>query len=451
MFRSVALRFRLTGEARGLSRILHNTAWLYAEKAVRICIGLILIGWTARYLGPEFFGLFNYALALVALGSGIAKLGLEKMLVRELVRAPSDHCTLLGDAFFLRLFGGCVTAFGMYGVAELLRPADGLLHALVAILSLGAVLQSFDVITAYFESEVRSKYTAMARAAAFVTAAAIKIALIIHGAPLVSFGWATVAEIAMVSLGLIFAYRVRGRSLMAWRWRSEKALQLLHDAWPFALASLATVVYARIDQVMIGHMLDDTAVGSYSAAVRLIEFWQFIPAAILSSVFPAIVRAKSLAGSLYESRLTRLYELMVLLGVSLAGVTTFFASNIVQLIYGAEYSAASNVLSIYAWAGIAIFLGGASSQYLVTENLARISLYRTLIGAAANIGLNAVLIPSHGLEGAAIASVVSYFIATFALVLFRPTALHAYVLLRAFLPLELAITPLRSWMKANKA
>jgi Na+-driven multidrug efflux pump len=88
-------------------------------------------------------------------------------------------------------------------------------------------------------------------------------------------------------------------------------------------------------------------------------------------------------------------------------------------------------LTIYVWSGVATFLGVASSQYLMAENLAQLSMYRTLLGMIANIALNLILIPAYGMIGSAIATLFSYFLATFGLVLFPQTRAHTVMLLRS--------------------
>ena len=85
-----------------------NTSWLFAEKIIRMMVGLFIGIWVARYLGPEQFGLFSYAVSFVGLFTAISTMGLDTILVRELVKNESNRDILLGTAFRLKLLG----AFG---------------------------------------------------------------------------------------------------------------------------------------------------------------------------------------------------------------------------------------------------------------------------------------------------------------------------------------------------
>jgi O-antigen/teichoic acid export membrane protein len=164
----------------------------------------------------------------------------------------------------------------------------------------------------------------------------------------------------------------------------------------------------KIDQVMIGNMLGDSQLGFYSAAVKLSESWYFISMIVSGSVFPAILKTRKKSRELYLERLQMLYDSFTLVSISIALIITLLAPFIIHIIYGAEYIEAATILSIHIWAGVFVFLGVASSKYLVAENLTKISFYRTIIGAITNVVLNIILIPISGILGAAAATLISY-------------------------------------------
>lgn len=415
----------------GLVQAAMNAGWLYAEKALRIAVGIFVLAWLARYLGPERFGLLNYASALVLLVSGLAMMGTDKILFRELVRVPDDTPILVGSSLLLRVIASLLGIVIVAVAIALLRPDDDLARAIVAILSLGLLLQSIDVVAIKFEAQTRAKYAAIVKSIALLMAAAVKIALIVREAPLIAFAWAAVAEIALTSIGLLVADKLFNRSSCHRRWRYNTALRLMRDGWPFAMAALASAIYARLDQVMLGEILDNGAVGVYSAAVRLIESLYFVPAAILTSVLPAILRAELVSQALFRQRLAKLYELLVILGLIISTTVMIFSKHIILLMYGPGYAEAIVVLQIYTWSIIAVFLGGASTQYLVSHNHGHIAIYRTGIGAAVNILLNMMLIPTYGAAGAAVASLIAFFVATFSIVLFPSTRTHGKSLFAA--------------------
>jgi O-antigen/teichoic acid export membrane protein len=217
----------------------------------------------------------------------------------------------------------------------------------------------------------------------------------------------------VITIGFIYFYYHQGLLLTSWQFQKEVAVQLLKDSWPLILSGLVISIYMRIDQVMIKEMLDSDAVGQYSAAVRLSEVWYFIPMAIASSLFPAIINAKKQSEALYYERLQKLYDMMAWMAIAIALPMTFLSDWIIHLLYGEAYADAGKVLMIHIWAGVFVFLGVASSKWFVTENLQKYSFYRTLAGAVINIALNYILIPIYSIYGAAFATLISQAIASY--------------------------------------
>jgi PST family polysaccharide transporter len=396
-----------------LQKILTNTGWLFGDKFLRMGVGLIVGVWVARYLGPEQFGLMNYAIAFVSLFAAVANLGLNGIVVRDLVQDPSGAGITMGTAFTLQALGG-LCAFGLALVAIIyVRPNDALAKLTIALLALLMVVKATDVVRYWFESQIQSKYVVWTENGFFLFFAAIKIGLIVAEASLMAFIWAMFAEGLLVAVGLLGVYALQGGKLSAWRYRFNRAKTLLNDSWPLILSGLAIMVYMRIDQIMLGQMLGDESVGIYSAAVRISEVCYFIPISIAASVFPSIIEAKKTSETNYYQRLQKLYDIMVLLALAVAIPMTFLSNWIVTLLFGTAFQKAGAVLAIHIWAGVFVFLGVASGKWYLVENLQRISLYRTLLGAFTNIILNLILIPNYGAFGAAIATVVSYSVAAY--------------------------------------
>lgn len=424
------LRAKLSGRG-GLHSILHNMGWLFFDKFVRMGAGLFVGAWVARYLGPEQFGEFNFSIAFAALFGIVAGLGLDGVIVRELVKDPSRQDELLGSAFVLRLWGSAITLLSSLIVIVLMHGHDALLLWLVALASAAYVFQSLNVIDFFFQSQVRSKYTVFAANAAFVLMTILKIALIIIRARLLAFAWATLGEAILTAAFLVIAYRHNHYQIRKWSFDTGIARELMKESWPLLFASLAAMLYMRLDVVMLQQMVGAREVGIYAAATRISEVWYFLPTVIVSSVSPSIINCHRLSPILYIGRIRRLYFLMTWLAVGLSLPISLFSGWIVKFLYGHQFEASGPVLAVHLWASVAVFLGVASSQHLLVENLQRISFYRTLIGAACNIMLNLVLIPRLGAMGAAIATLVSYSFATFSMVFFRATRSHTLYLLLA--------------------
>lgn len=392
-------------------KIVANIGWLSLDKLLHALVGLLVGVWITRYLGPEQFGLLSYTQAFVALFSVLATLGMDVIVVRNIVRNPDMAGETLGTAFIMRLAAGLLTFCLTMLVIYIMYPHDLLIKLLVGIIAAGSVFQAFDTIDLWFQARVCSKYTVYAKNAAFLAVSLLKVVLIIKEASLVAFALAGLAEVVIGSVGMVIVYRASGQSLANWRGSLARGKDLFRDSWPLIFSSLVIMIYMRIDQIMLREMLGDNSVGVYSAAVRLAEVWYFIPMAVVPSVFPSIVEARKVSDELFHQRLQKLYRLMALLGYGVAIPGTILANWVVGFLYGSDFSESGPILAILLWAGLFTNLGVARTSYLTTLNWPKVHFMTTSAGCVINIVANLILIPRYGGAGAAVATLLSYWFA----------------------------------------
>jgi PST family polysaccharide transporter len=279
-----ALGARMTKEldkiSPGLRKIMGNTGWLMVDRVVRMGMGLFVGVWVARYLGPVQFGSLNFALAFVALFGTMTTLGLDGIVMREVLHNAQHTHEILGTTLALRSGGGLLAVGLSIATLRLIQPHDRQALLLVSILSLTLVFQAFDTIDSFFQSQVQSKITVWAKNSAFLVFAAIRVSLIRAKAPVWSFAAASTGEIALGAVGLLLGYRLSGGRMFAWRTSKTRAARLLKQSWPVIFSGMAIMVFMRLDMVMLEMMKGNYAVGIYSAATRISEVWYFIPMAI---------------------------------------------------------------------------------------------------------------------------------------------------------------------------
>ena len=396
----------------GFRKYFANTSWLLGERALRIAVSLFVGIYVARYLGPERFGLLSYALSFVGIFVALATLGLDEVVVRELIKTPEQREKILGTSFLLKLVG-TLLMWAAILVAIPRTENDLQTNILIIIIAFGTVFQAFNVIDLNFQAKVKSKYVVHAQFIQLIISSIVKIILVVNEAPLIWFASVYSLDVIVLAMGLVFAYLYNGDNIFSWKWSFETSKYLLHDSWPLILAGVVISVYMKIDQVMIKEMLGAKEVGLYAAAVKLSEAWYFIPMAIASSLFPAIINAKVYQKEVYYQRLQKLYDLMVWIAIAIALPTTFLSTLVVEFLYGKEYLGSSSVLIIHIWTAVFVFLGVASSKYLLAENFIKKTFYRTFIGALLNIIMNYYLIGIIGIQGAAISTLVSHFFAAY--------------------------------------
>ncbi len=421
----------------GIRRYGANTAWLMGEKVLRMFMGLFVGIWVARYLGPEQFGLLSYAQSFVFLFTAIATLGLDSIVVRELVKDNSQRNVLLGTAFVLKLIGSlCILPLLWFGVQ--FTSNDSYTNLLIFIIASGTIFQSFNVIDFYYQSSVLSKYVAFANTITLAISSIIKIVLILNQSSLLAFAIVGVFDTVILSLGLIYFYLQKTQhSLREWRFDKVVAKRLLKDSFPLIIVSLLTVIYARIDQIMIKELLGSYEVGLFSASVRITEAWLFVPVVIANSVFPSIITSRNIT-NLYKTRLRALYQMVIFIGLSVALIVSLTSSSIIELMYGTEYIDGSNVLAIRIWETLFAAIGTVVAKWIIAENLQSKSIIFVFYGAITNLVANYILIPKIGIEGAAVSSLLSIIMTVILIPLcYKSFRSNTIIILKSFNPIRM--------------
>ncbi len=405
--RFVPMKWRWVLGHEGFRRYFANTGWMFFGQMFSLGVAFFVGVWMARYLGPENYGVLNYAIAFTGLFAFISTLGVDSILNRDLVKYPEKRDELMGTSFRLKLIGGFLTLL-VSSIVILSIESSPLIKFLVILHSFTFVFHSFNVISIFFQSNVEAKKNVKAQLLSSALASILKVVMIVSGMGVIWLVAIYVLESVLLSVFLIISYRSSKLRIMDWKFKYPLAKKILSGSWLLMLTSVSVSIYMRIDQVIIKMMIDESAVGIYSVATKLSEVWNFIPVIICTSLFPAVINARKTDRASYASRLKKLFLLMFALAVSISIVVTLLAKPLILRLFGEQYISAIPVLAIYVWSTVGVFLGVVVGKYLLAENYIKTYFSITLFGAILNIALNIILIPRMGISGAAIATVVSY-------------------------------------------
>ena len=391
----------------GFKKYFFNTGWIVSARMVAYVVSFLTMAIVARYLGPENFGKLSYAQTFVSLFSVFASLGIDQILLRDLVAQPEKEYELLGTAFIAKLaFGGLTLAVTI--ISSLIINDDLILTWLIGIIALAFVIQPFGVISQVFTAQVKSKYLAYATIVIAFLIPLCKLLVVYFNNGILFFAGVITLEALIYVLVYIYVYHYYfKRTLWQWQFSYQRLLRLLRDAWPLVLATFSSYIYARIDQVMVQHYIDSTAVGFYDIAVRLTDLLGFAPGVIVGSLFPAIVSARARDAAEYKKRFTALIWLMILLTTISAGIMFLIAPLIVSLMFGPAFTPAVALVRIYAWSMTGSLGIVLMQQYFIAEHRSQLFLLFSVTGAIVNIGLNTWFIPYFGMTGAAYATLIT--------------------------------------------
>ena len=387
-----------------------NTNWLIIEKLLQIISGVFVGLYVARYLGAERFGTLNYAQSAVILFNTLTFLGITEVITRELITDFKLQQRILGTSLFLRLVGGGLFLASML-IYIFLYEQNIQTRWVIGIISFGYFFNSFDIVIYYFQAKIISDRRVKAYLVALSVGAVLKLTFIFLELPLIYFAIALAVENVILVVGLLIGYQLESKDIFEWKFDKTVAKRLILTALPLLISNGLMSIYMRIDQVMIERMIqDDAQNGYYAAAVRLSELWYFIPLSVCASVFPAILHAKANDEKRYQLRLQQLFDVLGWFAIFVAVFCFLFSDWIVLIAYREEYMPSADILTIHIVGGFFVSIGAVSGKWIYAEKLERIVFFRTLLGAVLNVVLNWYFLPIYGIEGAAWATVISYFV-----------------------------------------
>lgn len=405
---------------------LQNILWLVAERAGRGIVTATVLGLVARHLAPTGFGQLNFALALTALAAPLASLGLEGLVVAELIRRPQVSGAILGTALRLRLWAGLVAAALLILAVSVGAPAADTNVKLVAVTALVLLFQPAEIVDLWFQRHLDSRRTVVVRLVAVLTGSAIKFILVVRDAPLLAFAWAQVADVALIALGLTWSARRSPHPSGPWKFDPEIARELWRKGAPLALSALVVALSMRADQLLVRHWLGDTEAGIYFASSRLIEVALFAGSTVLLSLFPALAASHTRSPADYYSRLQALFDALSALGWIAALGCTLLGPLAIRLLYGPSYLAAGGVLIIQGWAALFALSAGARWHFILLSAPPLLNLAAAGIHIAVLLALGAWLTPLLGVKGTALAwlaaMIASGYLTTWLFPALRPSA-----------------------------
>jgi PST family polysaccharide transporter len=395
------------------AEIARNAAWLSGGRIVQMGIGLLLAGWVGRYLQPEGYGTYCYAISFISLFTPLAYVGLAEIVVRELVRHPGRSGALLGTSLGLRLMGAALAVTSAIILGFYMGSHSALQSWMIAIASGSMLFRSLNVIDLWFQSRTESKYVAWADLTGFAVRGTAVGCLILFRQSALWFAGAYAVEAASAFLIRYLLYSRHGGKSASWSWNTRMASSLLRQSWWLALSALGSLVYLRIDQVMLGAMQGSREVGLYAAAIKWPEASLFVPQFICVSAFPMLVRTRQVDQDRYRRSLETLFALLIWMALALSAAGALLARPLVTWLFGADYAPAAPILTVHIWSSVFTFAGTLLSRWLLNEGFLAFFLLRNLLGAVVNVFLNIWLIPRWGGMGAAVATIISYSVASY--------------------------------------
>ena len=390
-------------------RALKNIAWAVGGKMVSLTSVLIVGIIVARYLGKEQYGIMNYVISFVAIFQVFADFGLDPIQIREESKDPASRDRIIGTTFVLKLLFALLTIVTIL-VTTLLFETDARIRCYIMIYALSVMLNTTWVSRNHFTSIVWNEYVVKTEISRTLIGALIKVVLVLLHLPLVWFIMSLVFDSLLLAIGYTGSYIRKIDAIRKWRFDKDLAVFMFRQSFPLLLSGAAIIIYNRIDQMMIGKLIDQSHLGVYSVAIRFVELLVFVPTMISQTVSPLLIEVRREDATRYE-HLSRLFmNITVAVCILLAVVTSLLSYPLVSLTFGQTYIGAASVLSIMAFKVIGDGLSQTSGQLMIIEGIQQYASIRNIIGCVTCVVLNLFLIRRFGIHGAACVAVITIFV-----------------------------------------
>ncbi len=363
-------------------------------------ISLVVGGITARYLGRGGFGLLSFTLSYIALFRIVASLGLEEVLVRELVRFPDNRNELLGTALALRLISGVAAIIAVVISVQFLHQEDPQTRLLVIIASFVYIPQAGMVAEKWFSAQLQAKLNMISGNVALMMFAVARLVMVYYHAPLIWFVWSNVAVIAVNAITSTALYVPYYGSFTSWRVSWSLAMKLVRHSWPKIPEGFASAAQSQLGALIIGLSLGVAELGSYAAAFRFYGMLLIVPSIIAQSLAPTLTRAREAGSEQFDQRLTQAYRLSFLAYLATLILVIPLGPFGVRLVYGPQYAEAGHLVLWMSIPLLLVYLGQVRMWCLMIDHQLHYAMYSSFANVAVTIVANFMLIKYVGLLGA---------------------------------------------------
>lgn len=389
------------------NKVFKNASWIIMCRVVQSVCSMVVLMLTARYLGPSNYGLINYASSVVAFVVPIMQLGFNNILVQELVQNPQKGGEIFGTSILMSLCSSVVCIIGVISFVYIVNFGETDTIIVCALYSIILIFQAMELIQYWFQAKYLSKYAAIVSLCAYVVVSIYKIFLLATGKSIYWFAVSNALDCMLISISLLIIYKKIGGG--KFKFSLNAASEMFSKSRYYIISGLMITIFAQTDKIMLKLMIDEAATGYYSAAITCAGMTTFVFAAIIDSARPAIFEGQKNSTQAFENSMSRLYCVIIYLSLAQSILMTLFAKPIISILYGSGYAPSIVILQMAVWYTTFSYMGSVRGIWILAMGQQRLLLVINLIGATANVLLNAILIPKFQAVGAAIASVITQF------------------------------------------
>jgi O-antigen/teichoic acid export membrane protein len=376
-------------------KMKNNVYYVFIEKAINLGISFVFGILCARILGPTKYGILNYAYSIIIVFNVISMLGIDSILVKELICNKKDESIILGTSIFIRFIASIICILLTMLFIFIINNNKTII-IIVFIESLSFILNSLSFINDYCYAHMKYKYNSIFKIISYLIVTIYKLYILLTTKNLVLLSCSIIIDAVIINT--FYFYIIKSEKIKLKIDRTYLK-QLLIKSYPFLLSSLLTIALTSTDKIMIGNLLSQKDVGIYGIALVICNVWSILPDALITIYNPVICKLKVNNNIQYKNKLILLYRYIFYIGLFSSIITIILSKYLIPIIFSKSYLPSYNIICIGVWYSVFLNLSIARKIWLVNENKNKYNGIFLIYSFSLNIILNFIFIKKWGLNG----------------------------------------------------
>lgn len=391
-------------------KFIRNSGLQLFERCLSMSFSFISSLFIIRYFSTEDYGVFAYANSYVALFAALTSMGLQSIVIRELVRGNYSEEDILGSSFIIMFMGSLLAGSLIMGSELFTHNNKAIVNIVLLIYCINNILSTSAILNFYFQAKIKTNLTAFAMIIQDCFDFIVKLFLVYMKASILVFALQSTFSAILIGIILILLYKTNYGAL---KWKASFATIkfLLGQSIPLAISGAMVGLYMRLDQVMLEYYCGLTVVAQYSVGIKLIELAYVFPVLLIGNVMPILIRDSDHDYEQYKRKYGQVIKLFLILALFLTLVFFLFGPYLTSFLYGNKYAHSGHLLRYLAFCIVPVYFGVVINPWIQINYLQKYSLYQTLLGLVVCAMLNFLLIPRYGAIGAVIATIGAQYVA----------------------------------------
>jgi len=380
--------------------IAHNTIVQLIGKAISTLLGLIALGIMGRYLGQEQFGWYITTISFLQFVGIVMDFGLIPVTAQMLSEPAWEKQRLLQNLLGYRF----ITAILFLAIAPAAAlffpyPRDVKIAIGFSTISFLAVAMN-QIFIGYYQTKLQMHVQAIGEVIGRIVLIVCLWAFIAAHA---SYLWVMATLVfSSVAYTMVLWAIARSQTKISFAYDKEIWLSITKKMWPIAISIIFNVVYLKGDVILLSLFREQTEVGLYGAAYRVLDILGQTAMMIMGVMLPLLTFAWSRdKKEEFKYRLQQAFDIMMLFSLPITVGIMILATPIMSLVFGPEFGIAGPVLAVLALAVFAVFVGAIFGHAAVAIDRQKNTIWIYASTAVFTLIGYLLFIPKYGMTGAA--------------------------------------------------